>query len=622
MKKLYILLAALLIMAGQIVSNNTGLAGVTISLSGTNTAQTTTDSNGFYSFTSQSNGDYTVTPSLSGYVFSPSGTVVAINGTDKAGIDFTATASTTPTYTISGIMSGAVASGVTITLAGTSSGSTLTDSNGNYSFIGVANGSYTITPSKTGYTFNPATIGMTVNNADDSGQNFTATASTTPTYTISGTVSGAVASGVTIIYTGTGIGTGFTTTDSSGNYIFYNMPNGNYTLTASKAGYSFSPVRSITVNGANITGQNFTAIANVVPSSAKAITAFSLNGVAGTINETGKIIAVTMPFGTSVTSLVATFTTTGASVKVGSTVQINGTTANNFTSPVTYTVTAADASTQDYTVTVTVEHLAMIPVPAGSFKRDATETNISMVATAFYMSETAITRSQFLAVTGVDPSYTPYSTGTNDPVQQVNWYHALVFCNKLSMVEGLTPVYSIAGSTNPDTWGALPTSNNATWDAAIANWSANGYRLPTEMEWMWAAMGATSGFGYTSPIYLNGYLKAFAGSTGSNNIGDYAWYLANSAGTTHPVGTKLPNELGLYDMSGNVDEWCWDWLVNYPTGTLTSNTDAGRGAASSVNRVVRGGNRENDASYLTVAFRTGNPPYIQYHDHGFRVVHK
>jgi hypothetical protein len=88
--------------------------------------------------------------------------------------------------------------------------------------------------------------------------------------------------------------------------------------------------------------------------SAKSITAFSLAGVAGTINETGKTISVTMPSGTNVTSLVATFTTTGASVKVGSTVQISGTTARNFTNPVVYTVTAADATIQDYTVTVTL----------------------------------------------------------------------------------------------------------------------------------------------------------------------------------------------------------------------------------------------------------------------------
>jgi formylglycine-generating enzyme required for sulfatase activity len=403
----------------------------------------------------------------------------------------------------------------------------------------------------------------------------------------------------------------FTTTGSS-------VKVGTTVQISGTTAHNFTGAVIYIVTAADSTTQDYEVTVTVASSSEKAITAFSLNGVVGTINESDKTIAVTMPFGTSVKALLATFATTGTSVKVGSTIQISGTTAHNFTSPVVYTVQAADVTTQDYTVTVTVEKLVMISVPAGSFQRDATYTNISNISMAFHMSETEITRAQFLAITGVDPSYKPYSAGTTAPVQQVNWYHALVFCNKLSVIECLTPVYSIGGSTNPDTWGTIPTSNNAIWDAAIANWSADGYRLPTEMEWMWAAMGATSGFGYTSPIYLNGYLKAFAGSTGSNAIGDYAWLRENSDSTTHTVGTKLPNELGLYDMSGNVVEWCWDWEANYPDGTLTSNT--GRGAASGMNRVVRGGNRDNDASLLTIAFRTGNPPYIQYHDHGFRVV--
>ncbi|MGD0278013.1 MAG: hypothetical protein ABSC11_01770 [Smithella sp.] len=109
-----------------------------------------------------------------------------------------------------------------------------------------------------------------------------------------------------------------------------------------------------TVTAADSSTQDYTVTVTVALSSAKAITSFILNGVAGTINETNKTIGVTMPYGTSVTNLVATFTTTGASVKVGSTVQVSGTTANDFTLPVTYTVTAADSSTQDYTVTVTV----------------------------------------------------------------------------------------------------------------------------------------------------------------------------------------------------------------------------------------------------------------------------
>jgi len=118
--------------------------------------------------------------------------------------------------------------------------------------------------------------------------------------------------------------------------------------------HNFTSPVIYTVTAADATTQDYTVTIAVAASPAKAITAFSLAGVVGTINETGKTIAVTMPFGTDVTALVATFTTTGANVKVGSTIQISGTTANNFTSPVTYTVTAADATTQDYTVTVTV----------------------------------------------------------------------------------------------------------------------------------------------------------------------------------------------------------------------------------------------------------------------------
>jgi YVTN family beta-propeller protein len=112
------------------------------------------------------------------------------------------------------------------------------------------------------------------------------------------------------------------------------------------------------VTAADATTQDYTVTVAVALSPAKAITAFSLNGVVGTINEAAKTIAVTMPFGTDVTALVATFTTTGNSVKVGSTVQISGATANNFSSSVIYTVTAADATTQDYTVTVTVSSAA------------------------------------------------------------------------------------------------------------------------------------------------------------------------------------------------------------------------------------------------------------------------
>ncbi len=253
--------------------------------------------------------------------------------------------------------------------------------------------------------------------------------------------------------------------------------------------------------------------------------------------------------------------------------------------------------------------IVMVSVPSGTFQRDATATNTSYVD-AFYISDTEVTRHQFTSVTGLDdPSYTGVSTSMDDPVQKVNWYHALVFCNKLSIQDGLTPVYTISGSTDPAVWGVVPVEDNDTWNSVIANWSASGYRLPTEMEWMWAAIGAVNG--------ATGYTKAFAGSTGTNAIGDYAWTSENSNNTTHPVGTKLPNELGLYDMSGNVWEWCWDWYGGYPTGTISNY----RGVASGFSRVIRGGGWNTDASGATVAHRNFQYfPYDQYVRIGFRIV--
>ena len=206
---------------------------------------------------------------------------------------------------------------------------------------------------------------------------------------------------------------------------------------------------------------------------------------------------------------------------------------------------------------------------------------------------------QWVAVTGwADPSDTEYSSGTDDPVQNVSWYDAIAFCNKLSLSEGRTPVYSVSGvNFTTLTYAQIPTSTNATWNAATANWMANGYRLPTEMEWMWAAMGAD--LANPGAVNTTGYAKAFAGSTGSNAIGYYAWYESNSGFSTHPAGTKLPNELGINDLSGNILEWTWDPYGTYPTGTVTDY----RGPASGTNRALRGGYWGFPATYCTVAYR-------------------
>jgi hypothetical protein len=191
--------------------------------------------------------------------FYPSNTTSA-NAEDAA----TATVgyATTPTYTISGTVSlsgGGTLAGVTVSTTGASA---TTDGSGNYTLTGLANGTYTITPSLTGYTFSPASQSVTVNGGNVGGIGFTA--SPVPTYSISGTVTlsaGGGLSGVNVT-----AGSSSTVTDTSGNYTITGFLNGTYTVTPSLTGYTFTPAsQSVTVNGANAAGVNFTAAVSTGP---------------------------------------------------------------------------------------------------------------------------------------------------------------------------------------------------------------------------------------------------------------------------------------------------------------------------------------------------------------------
>ena len=265
----------------------------------------------------------------------------------------------------------------------------------------------------------------------------------------------------------------------------------------------------------------------------------------------------------------------------------------------------------------------LVPVAGGTFTLRSGGPN--MTENTFYMSANLITREQFWSVMGADPSVRSVSTGTSDPVQNVNWYMAIAFCNKLSLLEGLTPAYSVSTVTSWSNlpFASIPTSNDATWNAATINVGANGYRLPTEMQYMWAAMGGMSDAfsrDIVQGINVLGFKKGYAGSTeadgGQVNIGDYAWYYSNDNVSTQPVGTKTGNELGIYDLSGNVTEWEWDWVGIYPR---TATTDY-QGGSSGLYRVAQGGSWDFVASYCTVAGRLIIDPYYQGSITGFRVV--
>lgn len=302
-----------------------------------------------------------------------------------------------------------------------------------------------------------------------------------------------------------------------------------------------------------------------------------------------------------------------------------GVTANCLTVAGAKASNAADSGevTAEFPVTPLLE---MIAVPAGKFQFEYAKSPYVGAVSAFRMSECEITRAQFLAIMGADPSDTGVSPGQDYPAQYITWYNALAFCNKLSLAEGLTPVYE---NTDVVDWRTLlftdiPKTYNSTWGATKTVPGANGYRLPTEMEWMWAAMGAPAD-GQNGGTNANGYKKAFAGSDGSNvaDIKKYAWYTSYwddgsaSKQTTNPVGTLLPNELGLHDMSGNVYEWCWD---GYSDTFPTPIPEDYQGDSSLYERVVHGGAYNSGKEGMTVLYRSNMNQTQYFNQIGFRVV--
>jgi len=208
----------------------------------------------------------------------------------------------------------------------------------------------------------------------------------------------------------------------------------------------------------------------------------------------------------------------------------------------------------------------MVEVTGGTFQMGSTTGTSgempvhSVTLNSFYLAKYEVTQSEWLATMESNPSN--FTGDLNLPVEKISLYDIQVYCNKRSITEGLTPCYKINDSTNPADWGDIPTTSNAAWNNVSCNWLANGYRIPTEAEWEFAARG-----GINSQSYLY---------SGSNTADSVAWYAENSVvdgiKVTHIVGLKKSNELGLYDMSGNVTERVWDWESSYTADPQTNPT--------------------------------------------------
>ncbi len=219
----------------------------------------------------------------------------------------------------------------------------------------------------------------------------------------------------------------------------------------------------------------------------------------------------------------------------------------------------------------------MVPIKDGKFKMGDDETGrVDVTVSPFMMDKYPVTQALFEQVMNKNPSH---FKGEDRPVEQVCWLDAVEFCNELSKQSGLDKVYEIAG-----------------WQVK-RNPQANGYRMPTEAEWEYACRAGTTGDHYA-------------------DLDEIAWYRENSRDESHGVGQKKANDFGLYDMLGNICEWCNDWYGDFSKGPVTDPEGVENGSV----RVIRGGGWGGSTRGVRSAFRAGSAPDTRNRYVGFRLV--
>jgi formylglycine-generating enzyme required for sulfatase activity len=267
----------------------------------------------------------------------------------------------------------------------------------------------------------------------------------------------------------------------------------------------------------------------------------------------------------------------------------------------------------------------MVLIPAGAFtmgdnldgENDATPT-VKVTVSAFFMETNLVSYSEWQLVYnwGTNHGFSFVNAGAgkaaNHPVQMVDWFDAVKWCNARSELANVVPAYyTDAKLTQVYTTGEV---------SPYVNWEANGYRLPTEAEWEKAARGGLSGQRFPWGSIISESLADYYGDTSHNyDLGPNGYNAAFTNGVTpytSPVGYFAPNAYGLYDMAGNVSEWCWDWYVKPYAGGSDP-----RGPASANWRILRGGSWTNDVPINTpCAHRSAHTPSLAFDYLGLRCV--